>query len=150
MILELLRRVGDSMRKAGVVPSVVSLVSDRVVPSEGSSLSSSGVSAFLGAGTGISVVPTEKFRFCSSRAREWRVSRAVSPDSSSFSISCSVTGLGLVREARMISCSAGGNSRKNSLSSGDKKARGSSLVTDGPGGTVVVLVETGSVTTERK
>ena len=116
------------------------VISDNTVFPEDSPLSSE----FLAEGADM-FVSVEKFRFRNSWARALRLVRAVLPESSCWS-----RGLWVVREARIISCSDGDNCRKNSLSSGDKKARGSSLVTDGPGGTVVVLVETGSVTTEGK
>ena len=117
--------------KAGIV----------VVISDSSPLSSE----FLAEGADIfvSVFPVEKFRFRNSWARALRLIRAVLPDSS-----CWATGLWVVSEARIISCSDSDNCRKNSLSSGDKKARGSSsLVTVLTG---VIVVETGSVTTEIK
>ena len=117
-----------------------------VVVSDSEDFPKSLSSEFLGEMAG----PVVKFRFRSSR----RVSRASLLESSC----CSVSGLGLVREARMISCSDGGNRSKNSLSSGDKTARGSSLATVMTGVIVVetdsvlvvVVVETDSVTTEIK
>ena len=106
--------------KAGVA------VSDTVVFLGNFSLSLSPDILAEGAEKFISLV---KLRFRSSRARMLRLLRAVLPESSSPSFSSSNTGLGVVKEARMISCSDSGNCRMNSLSSGDKKARGSSLVT---------------------
>ena len=99
------------MMKAGVV------ISDRVFP-EDSPLSSEFLAE--GADTFITVFPVEKFRLRNSWARALRLFRAVLPDSS-----CWATGFWVVKEARMICCSDCGNSRMNSLSSGDKKARGS-------------------------
>ena len=107
------------MMKAGVA------VSDTVEFSGNFSLSLSPEILAEGAEKFSSLV---KLRFRSSRARMLRLLRAVLPESSSPS-SSSNTGLGVVKEARMISCSDSGNCRMNSLSSGDKKARGSSLVT---------------------